>query len=185
MICRFPGPRPGFLSSLLPPSSTFQAVFQVGLLSPHMMSSSIFKKPLSPFPVSLCQPSMHPKANHVVFFWKPLSSALHGPSLGSSGHRDEGRVTVLAQSGTLQVRGTDIGRGKDMRAESQKPGAADGKHLMGWEMGTGDAPSPEGPGQSPRGAISSRRATPSQEWSTAAPGAPLGWELGAGGVSRT
>lgn len=72
-----------------------------------------------------------------------------------------------------------------MGAESHKPGAADGKHLMGWKMGTGDAPAPAGPGQSPWGAISSRRATPSQEWSMAAPGAPLGWEFGAGGVSRT
>ena len=72
-----------------------------------------------------------------------------------------------------------------MRAESQKPGAADGKHRMGWKTGTGDASAPAGPGQSPWEAISSRRATPSQEWSMVAPGAPLGWELGAGGVSRT
>lgn len=52
-------------------------------------------------------------------------------------------------------------------------------------MGTGDVSPPAGPGQRPWGAISSRRATPSQKWSVGAPGAPLGWELGAGEVSRT
>lgn len=48
-------------------------------------------------------------------------------------------------------------------------------------VGRWDEPNSSGSKSKP---MVGRRATPSQEWSRAAPGASLGWELGAGGVSR-